>query len=137
MKTTPRSEPDAVKAAARTLVPAGWHNARIIEAIEKQSKRGNDMIEIACLVPDGNGGERTLRDWLTDSALGAAKLRHAAEAVGALSNYEAGEIGQADFPGRDVQVKVSIEKRRGYADSNKIEDYRAASAGVVHLRHAG
>jgi len=138
VRTTPRTEADAFKASRRTLLPAGWHDARITEAIEKPSKRGNDMIEIAALVPDGDGGERTLRDWLTDSTLGALKLRHAAEAVGALAKYEAGEIGQGDFPGHAVQVKLSVEKRRGYPDSNKIEDYRAAAAaGVVHLRQAG
>jgi hypothetical protein len=39
------------------------------------------------------------------------------------TNYPpaAGEIGQADFPGPDVQVKISIEKRRGYPDQNRIE----------------
>src|ERR1700733_9531127 len=109
MRITPRNEADAVKAAGRTLLPAGWHDARIVEAVGKQSKRGNDMIEITCLVPDGKGAERTLRDWIMDSELAAAKLRHACEAVGALAKYEAGEIEQADFPGHSVRVKVRVE----------------------------
>jgi hypothetical protein len=138
MRVNPRSEADAVKAARRSLLKPGWHDARIIEAAEKPSKAGNDMIELAVAVPDGDGGERTLRDWLTGANMGALKLRHAAEAVGALAQYDAGELGQADFPGHTVQVKISVEKRRGYPDSNKIEDYRACSAaGVVHLRSAG
>ena len=34
-----------------------------------------------------------------------------------------------------MQVKISVEKRRGYPDSNKIDDYAAAVAGrVVNLR---
>ena len=45
MKTTPRSEDAAQKVSRRALLPAGWHDARIIEAVEKPSKRGNDMIE--------------------------------------------------------------------------------------------
>jgi len=135
MKTTPRSEADAQKVSRRALLLAGWHDARIAEATEKPSKRGNDMIELGVIVLDADGNERTLRDWLTDSSLGALKLRHAAEAVGALARYEAGEIGQADFPGHDVRVLVAIEKRRGYPDANKIDDYAAASAGrVVNLR---
>lgn len=140
MKTTPRSEADAQKASRRALLKPGWRDARIIEAVEKPAKSsGRDMIELAVTVPDGDGGERTLRDWLTDSTLGALKLRHAAEAVGALAQYEAGEIGQADFPGHDVSVKISVEKRRGYPDSNKIDDYRAAAAAgvVTPLRQAG
>jgi len=129
------SEGDAKKASRRTLLAAGEHAARITEAVEKPSKAGRDMIELTVIVPAADGSERTLRDWLTDSSLGALKLRHAAEAVGALAKYEAGEIGQADFPGHDVRVKVSIEKRRGYPDANRIDDYAAAMAGrVVNLR---
>src|SRR4051812_34574679 len=97
MKTTPRTEADAQKVARRSLLKAGWHdNGRITEAVEKPSKAGNDMIELIVVVPDADGNERTLRDWLNDSSLGALKLRHAAEAVGALSRYEAGEIDPAD-----------------------------------------
>src|ERR1700730_14683802 len=93
------------------------------------------MIELTVVVPDAAGNERTLRDWLTDTTLGAAKLRHACEAVGALARYEAGEIGQADFPGHDVRVKISVEKRRGFPDQNRIDDYAAASdSRVVNLR---
>jgi hypothetical protein len=136
MKTTARSETEAVRASSRTLLRAGWHDdARIVEAVEKPSKRGNDMIELTVVVPDAAGEERTLRDWLTDTTLGAAKLRHACEAVGALARYEAGEIGQADFPGHDVRVKISVEKRRGFPDQNRIDDYAAASdPRVVNLR---
>lgn len=133
MKTTPRSEDEAKRASSRTLLKAGWYPARITEAVEKPSRRGNDMIELT-VVAD----ERELRDWLTDSDMGAAKLRSCCNAVGALDAYEAGEISQADFPGHDVQVKIIVEKRRGFPDQNRIEDYRpASSASVVTLRSAG
>jgi hypothetical protein len=136
---TPRTEEAAQKASLRELLAAGWHYGRITESVEKLSKRGAEMIENTVVVPDAEGNERTLRDWLMgDSSLGALKLRHAAEAVGALAKYEAGVIGQDDFPGHDVRVKVSIEKRRGYPDQNRIEDYAAATAGrVVNLRAGG
>jgi hypothetical protein len=139
MRVTPKSEADAVKAARRSLLKPGWHDARITEAIEKLSKAEKDMIELTIMVREADGNERTLRDWLTASDRGAAKLRHAAEAVGALAQWEAtGEIGQADFPGHDVQVKIIVQKRRGWPDSNQVEDYRAAAAsGVVNLRQAG
>src|SRR3954452_19635498 len=98
MKTTPRSEIDAQQASRRTLLPAGWYEAQIQEACERPSKRGSEMIELALIISDAHGSERTFRDWLTDSTLGAVKLRHACEAVSALDKYEAGEISQADFP---------------------------------------
>lgn len=138
MRLTPRSEADAQKASRRALLKAGMHDARIIEATEKPSKAGNDMIELVVVVPDGDGSQRTLRDWLTDSPLGALKLRHAADAVGALARYETGDMSAFDFPGHAVRVKIGIDKRRGYPDANRIDDYAAAApAGVVPLREAG
>jgi hypothetical protein len=138
MKVPGWSEAEAVKASRRTLLRSGSYDAMFREAVEKQSKRGNDMIDALVAVFDGEGGEREFRDFLTNTSLGAAKLRHACEAVGALAKYEAGEIEQDDFPGHAVRVKVGIEKKRGYPDRNVIEDYAPASAsGVVHLRSAG
>jgi hypothetical protein len=138
MKLTPRNEDDAKRLAKRSLLAVGWHAARITEAVEKPSKRGNEMIEITLLIP-AEDGERTIRDWFTDSPLAALKLRRAAEAVGALAKYEAGEISASDFPGFDVKVKLTVQKRRaaGYPDANAVEDYAPAEAGqVVNLRQA-
>jgi hypothetical protein len=135
MKLTPRTEIEAQKVSHRALLHAGWHDGRITVAVEKLSKRNTPMIELEIIVLDADGNERTLRDWLTDAGLGALKLRHAAEAVGAMPQYQAGELSQAEFPGHDVRVKISVEKRRGYPDANRIDDYAAATAGdVVNLR---
>jgi hypothetical protein len=127
MKVAVHSETEARKAAQRKLLAGGQYPARIVEAVEKASKAGNDMIELLVAVRGADGGERELRDWLVGNDRGALKLRHAAEAVGALAKYEAGEIGQDDFPGHDVRVKIIIEKRRGYPDQNRIDDYARES----------
>ena len=123
MKVAVHSETEARKASQRKLLSAGQYPARIIEAVEKASKAGNDMIELLVTVRGADGKERELRDWLVGNDRGALKLRHAAEAVGALAKYEAGEIGQNDFPDHNVRVKIIIEKRRGYPDQNRIDDY--------------
>ncbi len=128
MKVEVRSETDARKAALRKLLSAGQYEARIIEAFETTSKAGNDMIELLVSVRCPDGSEREFRDWLVSNDRGALKLRHAAEAVGALAKYQAGEIGQEDFVGHHVRVKIVVEKKRGYPDQNRIEDY---------ARHAG
>ena len=127
MKVAVHSETEARKASQRKLLSAGQYPARIIEAVEKASKAGNDMIELLVTVRGADGEERELRDWLVGNDRGALKLRHAAEAVGALARYEAGEIGQNDFPGHNVRVKIIIEKRRGYPDLNRIDDYARES----------
>jgi len=136
MKTTPRSEADAQKASRRTLLKDSMYDALFREAEERQSKRGNDMIQVLLVVSDADGNEREFRDYLSDATLGAAKLRHACEAVGALAKYEAGQIEQADFPGHACRVHVGIEKKRGFQDRNVILDYAPASP-VFTLRQVG
>lgn len=135
MKTPAYTEAAAAEASRRTLLAPGWiDRAMIREAVERPSARGNDMIELVIAVPDGRGGERLFKDYLTSTPLGALRLRHASEAAGALDRYGAGEISASDFPGRTVRVKIGIEKKRGYAPRNIIEDYAAADSGVVSLR---
>ena len=131
MLINPRSKADLKAAASRPALKTGWNPAEITEAAERSDKNGDDMIELVVSV-----GGRALKDWLSDK-WAAAKLRSCCEAIGALDAYEAGEISQDDFPGRNVQVKISIEKRRGFPDQYRIQDYRPAAASlVVNLRPA-
>jgi hypothetical protein len=136
VKTTVRTEEESVKLSRRTLLKGGWYDGDITEAIEKTAQRsGNDTIELSVAVED-----RTLRVWLSDAARGAALLRHCCEACGdeVFQRYEAGEVGQADFPGHHVQVKVGIQKgnRAFPGDRNVIEDFRSAADRDVNLRTA-
>src|SRR5579859_8024183 len=122
MRTTPRSETEAVAAARNELLRAGWYDTEFREAVEKTSLRDNDMIEVDVAVSDPDGNERLLRDWLVDTPRGAAKLRHACEAAGVIERYEAGEIVASDFLGKRCRVRVVVDKKRGYPDRNMIED---------------
>jgi hypothetical protein len=104
------------------------------------SKAGNVCFEADVSVRNAAGDERKIRDYLSATAFGLLKLKHAIEAVGAAGKYLAGEeISQDDFPGHEVQVKIGIQKgTRAYpSDRNVILDYRAASSPVVQLRPAG
>ena len=88
-------------------------------------------------VPDADGNERTLRDYLTDTALGAVKLRHTCEAVGALRVTKAGRSATPIFPTMMCGSKLGWRKKHGYPDRNVIEDYATSSASsVVALRGA-
>jgi hypothetical protein len=138
VEVTNRSESEARRVSKRELLKRGqWYPARIEDASDGVSPKGNSYISLGVVVNGGDGDERTLRDFLNNTPLGAAKLRHACEAVGALAQYEAGEVLPDTFAGREVSVKIGVEKRRGFRDRNIIEDYRAASAEVVTLRSAG
>lgn len=136
MKTPAYTEAAAVEAARRTLLAPGWIDGAVIrEAVEGSSARGNEMIELDIAVPDGRGGERLFKDYLTGTPLGALRLRHACEAVGALDRYtSAGEVGASDFVGHTVRVKIDVEKKRLFAPRNIISDYAKSEARVVSLR---
>lgn len=126
---TYRTDEEARQAA--TLLEEGWQPGRIISA-QKLSQNKNQMIELEVLV-----GGRTLRDWLLANERSAAKVRSCCKAVAALDAYDAQEISQDLFPGHDVEVKIIVEKRRGFPDpdQNRIEEYRpAAASSVVPLR---
>ena len=139
MKTRAYTETEALEASRRTLLAPGWTDGAVIrEAEERTSTRsGNEMIELVVAVPDGRGGERMLKDYLTSTSLGELRLRRASEAVGALMRYNSQEISASDFPGHTVRVKIGVEKKRGYAPRNIIEDYQSVSEShVVSLRGA-
>jgi hypothetical protein len=133
----PRSEDEAKRASSRKQRRPGWYPAEFNEVTEKTSKAENEMLECGLLVTDANGDQFPVTDWLVDVDAGAAKLRSAVIAVDALARYEAGQIGAEDFIGRRVEVKIIIQKRRGFRDRMAVEAYRAASASsVVNLRSA-
>jgi hypothetical protein len=130
MKVTVRTEAEAVKASRRTLLKPGWYPGRITDALDKPAS-----IELSVAVED-----RTLRTWLNNSDRGAALMRHCCQSCGdeVFERYNAGDVGQDDFPGHDVEVKIGIQKgTRAYpGDRNVIEDFRplAADSRIVNLR---
>lgn len=139
MKPPVMTEAEALRASRemRTWKP-GWYSGRIDAARETLSKAQNECFELSVIVRDAAGNERSFRDWLTATKFGLLKLRHCIEAVGTLEKYNAGEeITEDDFPGHEVDVKLSIEKKRGFPDRNIIEDYRAAASEFANLRPAG
>ncbi len=124
MRTTNRSDTEAMRISNRRAWKDGWYEGVIQTAIEKFCKNDNEMIELAVLVTGRDGAERVLSDWLTDSDLGASKLRHCCESAGVLDKYEQGRVTQDDFPGKHIQVKLITQKRNGFS-GNRIDDYRA------------
>jgi hypothetical protein len=78
MRTTAYDDKEAQQIAheAGTVLPPGIYNAVIDQAFEKLSAKNNETIEQTLLVDDGRGGQRIIKDWLSNSAIVAVKLRH-------------------------------------------------------------
>ena len=138
MKTPGYSAADAEKASQRTLITAGIYQAVIREAVERPDRHEASMIELLVGVRDADGNERQFRDFLTGYDAGAAKLRKCCASCGpdVLARYEAGHISQDLFPGREILVRIGIQKgTRAYPNSrNVILDYvEPADSSVVTL----
>lgn len=122
MRFQPKTEKEIAEA---NLLPIGEYDFEVTDAVEKQSKAGNDMVELAIKVYDTEGVGRIVNDWLVDTEKAAFKIRHFAEAVGLLPDYERGSIPAEIMVGRAGRCKVSIKKDTTgqYPDKNGIADY--------------
>lgn len=120
MKVTPKSEKEI---AEENLWPVGEYSFEVLDASDKVSKSGNEMIELKLKVYADDGGHIFVNDYLLDSM--AYKLRHASVACNALSKYEAGSLQASDFIGAAGRVKLKRQKSKDpqYADKNVVGDY--------------
>lgn len=120
MKFQPKSEREIAEA---NLLKPGTYDFEVAEAEERVSKAGNDMIVLKLFVFGEDGGRRVVTDWLMESV--PHKLRHAADAMGLLQNYDSGELVAEDFWGKTGKVKIGIRKDATgqYPDQNRVLDY--------------
>lgn len=136
MKTTAYDDKAAheIAAAAGSPLSPGIYDAVIEQAYEKLSAKNNETIELSLRV-DG----RIIKDWLSNSAIAAVKLRQCCIACGneVLRAYEIGAVTQDLFPGHALRVKLGVEKPRNFRPRNVVLAYLAAdSSAVVNLRAA-
>lgn len=119
MNFQPRTEKEI---ADNRLLPKGEYDFEILDAWEKKSSAGNDMIELKVRVSNGDGVSRTLADYLV--AKRAEKLLHCCRACGLVEKYDTGCLSGDDFPGKRGRLKLAVEKsKKGYPDKNVIADY--------------
>lgn len=124
MRFEPKTE---AQLKAELLLPAGDYDFTIIEAEEKQSAKGNDMIALKLLVYTPDGGERTIRDWLM---AGSIKLCQFCVGVQLDHLYEQGVLTDQDCVGRSGRATIAIEedKTGQYGPQNKVKAYLVAKA---------
>lgn len=128
MQYQPKTEKEIAEA---NLLPVGVYNFDIIEAEDKVSKQGNEMIVLKLQVFDANGAHRFVDDYLLEAI--PHKLRHIACAMGMEEKYNSGKLLASDFTGKSGQVKLRIQKDKDgvYADKNVVGDYIVPKAGAA------
>jgi hypothetical protein len=130
MKVQPITEAEAIPPM---LFKRGLYDFEILDAREKVSSKGNDMIELNLVVYDTEGKKRFLYDYLVSSEGMAYKLRHFSAAVGLLPQYEKGELKAADMLGKVGRCQIGIQKDKfgQYPDKNIVSDYVASKLGAL------
>jgi len=123
MRFTPKSEEEIT---AANLLEGGEYPFEVADAEEGQSKSGNDMIKLRLKVLGPDERQYGVFDYLVGTEGSAYKVRHFAESVGLLPQYEAGELEAISLIGRTGYCQVGIDdKNKAYPAKNVIRDYLA------------
>lgn len=102
MRFSPVSEEEAAD-----MWPKGEYDALVTLAVEKKSKKDNDMFELSLTVYDGER-EKKLKDWLMPDY--PAKLQAFCKSGGFWDEYQAGELTAHLITEANVRVKLGNEK---------------------------
>ncbi len=118
MNFTPKNENEL-----SNLLPEGEYDFEVIDAQDKVSKKGADMIFLKIAIWQGEKIRCYIFDYLLESV--AYKLRHCCDTCGLLDKYQSGSLEATHFVGRTGRAKIIIQKDENgkYPDKNSIKDY--------------
>lgn len=106
------------------LMPPGIYDFEVVSANEKQSKAGNDMIELQLRIFPVEGSPRLLKDWLVaGSDLGELKINRFAHSVGLQEIYFAGQLNAFACDGQAGKLKLTVTSSEQWGDQNAVKDY--------------
>ena len=122
-----RYNPDDAKPP---LLPDDWYDAEIVNAVEKQSKAGNDMLQVTFKVFAGSAF-RLIDDYFVNNNQSMlSRLKKLCAVVG--HNFAAGEVGPSNLMGKSLKVMVKTRKDETgkYDDQNVVAGYRSLTDEV-------
>lgn len=111
------------KNAKPPLIADGIYEAEIVNAEEKRSKQGNDMLQVTYTVFVGST-QRILDDYfVNDNPSGLTRLKKLCAAIG--HDFEGGEVGPGDVMGKSLKLKIKTQKSKDpqYDDKNVAAGY--------------
>jgi hypothetical protein len=119
MKFTPKTEEEIQREG---LLPIGEYPFEVIEAKDKVSKNGNQMIEVKVEVFNlDEDTSRFIFDYLMEKM--AFKLRHFCAATGLIEAYEDGSLSAEMCQGKTGTCKVGVKHSEEFPSRNEIRDY--------------
>jgi hypothetical protein len=106
------------------LLDPGLYDFEVMEAEDKVSKAGNDMVALGLRIEDHEGRGHKILDWLVSTDGGAYKVRHFAESVGLLAEYEKGDMPAGYMIGKTGRCKITIKAATAeFGAKNAVADY--------------
>ena len=118
MRFQPKTEHEIAMA---NIWPDGDYDFSCVEANDRISKKGSEMIEVKLRVFSSNGNESVVFDFLLEAM--AHKLRHFCESTGLLSVYDRGDLTASDCIGRNGICRLGSETGGKYRPKNVVTDY--------------
>lgn len=112
------------------LLPDGTYDIEVVEADERTSQKGNEMIALTIQATHPNK-EYPVRIWdYLVSVPGAVfKIEQFCSAAGLTDKFKAGRLLSDDCVGKKLRAKIEIEAGRdNYPDRNSIKEYVVSGA---------
>ena len=124
MQVNPISHEEA-EASSFTPWNPGDYDFVVHEASEEISKgSGSEMIKLTLHIYNTEGRHKIVFDYLLGTDKGQWKVRHFAEAVGLLPQYEAGNLNPVEIVGRPGRAKIRVKAAAGdFPAGNQVADY--------------
>jgi hypothetical protein len=135
MRFTPKSKEELDKMDAYSLLKPGTYNFNVIDAVEQQSRSGNDMIKLTLEVYDDLGNTRNIFDYILEAM--ATKLHSFCVAIGAEHHYTNGTLRQSDCINKSGKLELVIQQGKDkpdggvYPDANSVKRYLTKDTKVT------
>lgn len=124
MKFDPKTDQQLQQLEEENLLPAGVYDFEVLSAEDTHSSKGNEMAVVKLQISSPDGRERTVIDYLVSTDAMAFKIKHFAESVGLMGEYQSGELAAEDMKGCVGQCKIIITPAKGeYRAKNTVADY--------------
>lgn len=108
------------------LLPEGTYDIEVIEAEERTSQKGNEMIALTIQAKHPEGYPVRIWDYLVSVPAAVFKIEQFCTAAGLQDKFKAGRLMADDCVGKHLRAKIEIESGRdNYADRNSIQEYVA------------
>lgn len=117
---------DGARRSGFELLPAGIYDIEVLEAEERVSQKGNQMVALTLTASHPEGYESRVWDYLVSTPAAVFKIRMFCEAADLMKQFDSGRLQATDCIGRRLAARIGVEPGRdGYSDRNTIIDYQA------------